>query len=130
MTLLVVATSPVGRFTRVERPLSPDALSDLLDELQHRGQGYVEVHDARAAWPMLAVGLSGDRAVIHLFESADSVSLLQESGPTPGAAIDVLIMDEIATFDGSFAVSVETARVVVQHFARGSIPDGLVWHRL
>ena len=130
MTLLVAATSPEGRFAGVESPLSPDALSDLLNELQRRGQGYVEVHDARAAWPMLAVGLSGNRAVIHLFKSADSVSLLRGAGPIPGAAIDVLIMDEIATFDGSFAVSLETARVVVQQFARRSLPDGLVWHRL
>jgi len=130
MTLLVAATTPEGRFAGVRSPLSPDALSDLLDELQRRGQGYVEVHDAGAAWPMLAVGLIGNRAVIHLFESADMVSLLQGSGPVPAAAIDVPIMDEMVTFGGFFAVSLETAKVVVQRFARGSLPDGLVWHRL
>lgn len=130
MTLLVAATTPDGRFAGVESPLSPGALSDLLDELVDRGRGYVEVRDGRATWPMLAVGRSGNRAVIHLFESADSVALLQEAGPTSLAAIDVPIMDEMVTFDGSFAVSLDKARLVAQQFASGSLPDGLVWHRL
>ena len=130
MTLLVAATSPEGRFAGLATPASEDALSELLDEFQRRGQGYLEVMDALAEWPMLAVGLAGNLAVIHLFESPSSVCLLQGARSVPIEAVVVPIMDELATFDSAFAVSLDTARLVVQQFARRSLPHTLVWHRL
>ncbi|KQR12118.1 hypothetical protein [Cellulomonas sp. Leaf334] len=77
MTVLVAATSPDGRFLGVARALSEDALSDLMDELHRRDRGYLEIHHKGAEWPMLAVGHAGNRAVLHLFDSPGSVSLLQ-----------------------------------------------------
>ncbi|WP_239069757.1 hypothetical protein [Cellulomonas chitinilytica] len=68
--------------------------------------------------------------MIHLFEDADSVSLLQGAGASSPQAVDVPIMGELATFDGAFALSLDTARQVVQDFVRGSLPDALVWRRL
>src|SRR4051794_35400492 len=110
MTMRVAATSPEGLFIGVAHDTTEEALSELMDELQRRGQGYFEIHEAGAAWPTLAVGLAGPRAVIHLFENADSVSLLQSAGPSSAQAVDVPIMDELATFDSAFALSLETAR--------------------
>ncbi len=132
MPLSVAATSPDGRFVGVAHGTTEEALSDLMDELQHRGMGYFELQDAAAMCRCSRWALRGTQAVIHLFfEDADSVSLLQGAGASsPPQAVDVPIMGELATFDGAFALSLDTARQVVQDFVRGSLPDALVWRRL
>lgn len=128
--MLVAATSPDGRFPGVARAIGEDALSELVDELQRRDRGYLELHHEGAEWPMLAVGHAGNRAVIHLFDSPDSVSLLQGARTASATTVDVLIMDELATFGSDFAVQLETAHEVIHQFARGSLPETLVWIRL
>lgn len=130
MTVMVAATSPEGQFSGFEGPASEHALERLLDDLQRRGQGYLEIRHSGAEWPCLTVGLAGTSAVIHLFDSPDSVSLLEGDGSGSAEAVEVPIMDTSATFDGAFALSLPAARQVVQEFARGSLPDATRWQRL
>jgi hypothetical protein len=130
MTLMVAATSTDGRFSGLEGPASESALERLLDELERRGDGYLEIRHSDAQWPCLTVGLAGSQAVIHLFGSPDSVSLLQGDVADAPEVVEVPIMDASAAFDETFALSLASARHVVQEFARGSVPDSPRWHRL
>jgi len=133
VSLIVAVTTPAGQFSGVAAPMGVEALLDLLEELQLRGQGYLEISRRDSDYPMLAVGLSGKHAVIHLFEAQDAVSLLQGDGTVVSEVVEVPIMGELAPFDGVFAVSVEDVRPVVEQFARGGLLSnflGAVWCRL
>lgn len=113
---MVAATTLDGRFPGIAVPLVEDEVLDLLGALRERGRGYLEISHQYVDWPMLAVGVEGETAVVHHFVAPESVSLLKAAGPAADGTVEVPIMGEWVSFDRSYAVSWETACVVVEHF--------------
>ena len=123
---MVAASSPLGRFSGVATAVSEHSLLDLFEQLRLRGQGYLEVSWQGSEYPMLAVGLSGMHAVIHLFERQDSVCLLQGDGSSTSEIVEVQIINELASFEGVFAVSVDNVQPILEQFANGELPQHVV----
>ena len=72
---------------------------------------------------MLAVGFSGIHAVIHLFEHQDSVCLIQGDGTSTSETVEVHIINELASFESVFAVSVANVPPILEQFANGELPQ-------
>jgi hypothetical protein len=127
MSVAWTATSPEsGRFSPGERRSDVRDLSDRFNELRSRGQGYLEVAFPDRGYPLLSLGFRDDHAVISVFESAEKVSLLVGDGTvSSGAAVDVLIMDDLARFTGEFVLSVDRAWDLVRLFIRTGAPSDL-----
>lgn len=114
------ATSPESGWFRAGETCSGAAeLADRLNALRDRGQGYLEVWLQGREFPMLTLGFQGSRAVMHLFEGADRVSLLVGDGTAAvDDMVDVPIMDEPAAFTGEFVLGVDRAWALVRDFIR------------
>ncbi|MET8644984.1 hypothetical protein [Streptomyces sp. NPDC004675] len=121
------ATSPRSAgFSAVGKCSDVQGLSNLHKELRTRGQGYIEVRLPTGKFPLLTMGFRGNHAVIHLFQDAETGSLLVGDGSVAAhAVIDVPIMDEEAVFTGHFALSADHAWDLMQHFAETGEPHDL-----
>ncbi|WP_307180145.1 hypothetical protein [Streptomyces canus] len=80
----------------------------------------------------MTLSFLGDHAVIHLFTSEDSVSLLVGDGSvSPEGEVDVPVMDELGTFTGDFVMGVDRAWDVMENFVRAGAVEGLgEWYEL
>ncbi|MEU5397232.1 hypothetical protein [Streptomyces tibetensis] len=106
-----------GRFNPVEKRSGLTDLAREFSELRSHGQGYLEIRMPDSEFPQLTLSFSDDQAVIHLFTDEASVSLLTGDGSTPPeVAVDVPVMDDLATFSGEFVLGVDHAWEVVQNF--------------
>ncbi|MEU2284587.1 hypothetical protein ABZ614_22025 [Streptomyces sp. NPDC013178] len=115
-----------GRFSALERCSDVGELVDHFNELRSRGQGYLEVRLPGGEFPQLTLGFQGDLGVLHLFEDAERSSLLVGDGSaTADAVIDVLVMDDLAAFNGDFALTVDRAWALVRHFIQTGAPGEL-----
>jgi hypothetical protein len=121
------ATSPVsGRFSPAETRSDVADLSERFNELRSHGQGYLEVRLPDRDHPNLTMGFREDYAVIHLFTSAEQVSLLVGDGTVPpGDVVEVPIMDDLGVFTGDFVLGVDRAWDLVHSFIRTESPGDL-----
>ncbi len=94
-------------------------LSDRLNELRSRGQGYVEVRSPDAEFPILILAFRDDHAVVHLMSSTERMSLLAGDSTVPsGAEAEVPIMDDLAVFTGDFVLDIDRAWDLVHSFTQ------------
>ncbi|MER6290617.1 hypothetical protein [Streptomyces sviceus] len=109
----------------------PDLLS-AFRELRASGRGHLEVNLLDSLYPYLTLSFLGDHAVIHLFTSEESISLLVGDGSvSPDGEVDVPVMDELATFTGDFVMGVDCAWDVMENFVRAGTVEGLgEWREL
>ena len=130
---LVAATSvETGRFAVIERSVDRDELIRLVDQLSSMDEGYLEVHPLSNAYPTLLVGFGRRCAVVQCMSSADSMALLMGDGSVVGAElVDVLIMDDLASYTGEYVMACARAREVLLKFAEGADVLALgEWHEL
>ncbi|WP_371799007.1 hypothetical protein OG963_14315 [Streptomyces sp. NBC_01707] len=120
MSVVWSMTSPEsGVFHPGERRSELRDLTDEFNELRSHGQGYLEVRLPDNEFPQLTLGFQSDHAIIHLFTSEESMSLLSGDGTVSSeVTIDVPIMSEMSTFTGDFVLSVDHACDVVRNFVR------------
>ncbi|MFE6288249.1 hypothetical protein [Streptomyces sp. NPDC057877] len=112
-----------GRFTAVERCSDVRELAGHFSELRARGQGYLEVRSPDGVFPLLALGFRGRLGVIHLFEDAETSSVLVGDGiAAADAVVEVPVMDELASFGGTFVWAVDHAWSLLHHFVRTGVP--------
>lgn len=133
MSVIWATTSPEsGRFSPGEKCSDGRDLSARFNELRTRGQGYLEVRSPDSEFPVLTLGFRNDRAVVHRFQDAEKVSLLAGDGTVASdAAVEVLIMDELAEFTGDFVLGVDHAWALVREFIRTGMPNELgEWREL
>ncbi|MFE1833915.1 hypothetical protein [Streptomyces sviceus] len=109
----------------------PDLLS-AFRELRASGRGHLEVNLLDSLYPYLTLSFLGDHAVIHLFTSEESISLLVGDGSvSPDGEVDVPVMDELATFTGDFVMGADRAWDVMENFVRAGTVEGLgEWREL
>lgn len=119
---LVAATSvETGRFIATEQWVDRDDLIRLVGQLSTFDQGYVEVRLVGDDFPALLVGFRKGFAVVQCVSGPDSMILLAGDGSVPGSElVDVLIMDDLATFTGEYVVESARAREVLLKFAEGA----------
>ena len=109
------ATPEDGRFTGAEVTATARALRTALDELAARGERLPRSSTNKRGLPHITLGFRAGRAVVHRFDSADSVSLHVGGGSVPSdAVVDVPILDESASFSGAFVLDLDAAREVVE----------------
>ncbi|OQR65606.1 hypothetical protein B6E66_02610 [Streptomyces maremycinicus] len=126
-------TSPrTGRFYSSERTSDVSDLSDNFRQLLVLGRGYLEVRWPDRELPQLTLSFRGRHAVVHLFNDAETVSLLAGDGTVPSeVTIDVPIMDDLAEFTGDFVLGVERAWNLVRECIRnGKLGDPGQWCEL
>jgi hypothetical protein len=115
-----------GRFSPAERVSDLRELAHHFNELRCRGQGYLEVRLPGGEFPLLTLGFQGDQAVIHLFDHAETSSLLVGDGSAAAdAVVDVPVMDDLAEFSGNFVMAVDRAWALVRHFVQTGVPGEL-----
>jgi hypothetical protein len=121
---LVSATSiETGRFAAAERPVSRADLIRLIDQLSggRQQQGYLEVRPAGDEFPVLLVGFRGGLAVVQRMLDSESMSILGGDGSVAGSdSIDILIMDDLATFTGEYVLGLQRAQEGVLQFLDGA----------
>ena len=130
---LVSATSvDTGRFTPVEQLVDRGALISLLDQLFTVDQGYVEIRRVDDYFPVLLVGFRRGLAVAQCMSNPDSMSVLAGDGSVPGSElVEVLIMDDLASFGGEYVVASPRALDILLEFASGADVYSLGdWHEL
>jgi len=130
---LVTATSlETGRFAPIERSVERDDLIHLVDQLSTIDQGYVQVRRVDHDFPTLLVGFRKGLAAVHCLWSPESMSLLTGDGSVAGSEpVDVLIMDDLATFTGEYVRESARARDMLLKFADGADLRSLgEWHDL
>ncbi|MFD4562829.1 hypothetical protein ACFWP5_52530 [Streptomyces sp. NPDC058469] len=120
-------TSPEsGQFRPSETRSELRDLTDAINELRSLGHGYLEARLPNNAFPQLTMGFRDDHAIIHLFTTEESVSLLLGDGTLPSeVTVDVPIIDELSTFTGDFVLSVDHAWDVVQNFVQTGLSETL-----
>jgi hypothetical protein len=124
----VVAATAIesGHFHAVERPVDPDNLLRLFDQLVGIEQGYLEVRSTGHEFPLITVGLRDGFAVIHCASASDQMALLLGDGSVPPEeTVQVPIMDELATFTGGFVLNAARARKVLEDFVDSGNPATL-----
>ena len=101
-------------------------------ELRTSGRGHLEVNLPDSLYPYLTLSFLGDHAVIHLFTSEESVSLLVGDGSvSPEGQVDVPVIDELGTFTGDFVMGIDRAWDVMENFVRTGTVEGLgEWYEL
>jgi hypothetical protein len=121
------ATSSVsGRFSPAETRLDGVDLSERFNELRSHGQGYLEVRLLDRDYPVLTLGFREDYAAIHLFASAEQVSLLVGDGTVPPTdVVEVPIIDDLEGFTGDFVLGVDRAWDRVRSFIGRESPSNL-----
>lgn len=130
---LVAATSvDTGRFTATEQSVDRDDLVRLVDQLSTIDQGYLEVRLVDDDFPALLIGFRKGFAVVQCMSGPESMTLLTGDGSVVGSElVDVLIMDDLATFTGEYVVESARARDVLLRFAEGADVRSLgEWHEL
>ncbi len=125
--VLVAATAvESGRFRAVEMPTTLNRLTELIDQLRRAGQGYLEVRWTEHDFPMVSLGFVQESAVIHCASTPDQMALLRGDGSAGDRdAVEVLIMDDLATFPAEFVVSTDRAQELLLAFAQGAPPESL-----
>ncbi|WP_256918676.1 hypothetical protein [Streptomyces hilarionis] len=120
MSVVWAATSPEsGLFHPVERRSEVEDLSDRLNDLRSRGQGYVEVRSLDREFPVLILAFRDDHAVVHLMSGTERMSLLVGDGTVPtGAEVEVPITDDLAAFTGDFVLDIDRAWNLVHEFTQ------------
>jgi hypothetical protein len=124
----VVAATSVesGRFHPVERPTDIVNLLGLFDQLTGLGQGYLEVRSLERDFPLVTVGFRDGLAVMHCAAAPDQTALVHGDGSiAPDEAVEVPIMDELATFTGAFVLDTARARRLLEDFVRSGDPASL-----
>lgn len=118
---LVASTSlGTGRFVPTERAVDRNAVAVLIDHLSSADQGYIEVRRHGADFPALLVGFRFGLAVVHCMSAPESMLLLAGDGSVPGSdLVEVLIMDDLASFTGEYVMESGRARDVVLRFLKG-----------
>ncbi|MGW1728943.1 hypothetical protein ACWCQK_39555 [Streptomyces sp. NPDC002306] len=115
-----------ARFDSTERHSELHDLVSAFRELRASGQGHLEVNFPDSLYPYLTLSFLGDHAVIHLFTSEGSVSLLHGDGSvSPEGEVDVPVMDDLGTFTGDFVMGVDRAWDVTENFVRAGTVEGL-----
>ncbi|WP_328502157.1 hypothetical protein OG828_22805 [Streptomyces sp. NBC_00457] len=115
-----------GRCQPGERGSELRDLTGDFNELRSRGQGHLEFRLTDSEFPQLTLSFRDDHAIIHLFTSEETVSLLAGDGTVPpDATADVPIMDELSVFTGEFVLSVDRAWDIVQNFVRTGVFEEL-----
>jgi hypothetical protein len=130
---LVAATSvETGRFAPDQQSVDRDDLIRLVDQLSAIDQGYVEVRLVDDNFPALLVGFRKGHAVVHCMSAPESMALLTGDGSVAGSeSVDVLVMDDLATFTGAYVLESARARDVLLKFVDGADPGSLgEWHDL
>lgn len=130
---LVAATSvETGRFASAEQSVHLDDLIRLVNRLAAMDHGYVEVRLVGDDFPALLVGFRKGFAVVHCMSGPESTALLMGDGSVAGSElVDVLIMDDLATFTGEYVLESARARDVLLKFADGADLRSLgEWHDL
>ncbi|MEV6667607.1 hypothetical protein [Streptomyces nigra] len=127
-----MTTQESGRFSSNERSSEARELIDSFNALRSRGQGYVEVRLSGKEFPQLTLGFRGDKAVIHLFESEESVSLLVGDGVMSSSeTLEVPIMDDVVSFSGDFVVGVDDGwEIVLRFITTGTVENTREWCEL
>jgi hypothetical protein len=129
----VAATSvETGRFAPTEQPVDRDDLIRLVDQISAIDQGYVEVRLLDDDFPALLVGFRKGFAVVQCMSDPESMTLLTGDGSVGGSElVDVLIMDDLATFTGEYVLESARARDVLLKFVDGADLRSLGdWHDL
>jgi hypothetical protein len=91
-----------------------------LESLSTQGEGYVEVARCDQTFPMLALSAASGNGVIHQFRE-DMSYLLRGDGSVPaGEAVELPIIEGLATFSGDFVLTLDFAVGAVEAFARGA----------
>jgi hypothetical protein len=120
MTVVWSGTTEDGSFRAVESETSEEELTRHLDALRSVGKGYVEVRHPDAAHPVVTLGFTGDRAVVQVFRTADTMLVLVGDGSVPSEQlVSVPVMDEDAPFTGELVSSTDRAWSVVSAFMSG-----------
>lgn len=130
---LVAATSvETGRFAPTEQSVDRDDLIRLVDQMSAIDQGYVEVRLLDDHFPALLVGFRKGLAVVQCMSDPESMALLTGDGSVGGSElVDVLIMDDLATFTGEYVLESARARDVLLKFVDGADLRSLGdWHDL
>lgn len=108
-----------GRFVSTERRSSLNEVSERFDQLRADGQGYLEVRMPDRDFPVLALGFRKGRAVIHLMQDPDQISLLTGGGSVPRESlVEIQAMDDLVEFTGDFVLGIDSACTLVQEFLR------------
>lgn len=93
----------------------------MLERVEAKGVGYVEVSHGDGDFPMLALSIAESHGVVHQLASESASMLLSGDGSVPPSAeIEVPVMDGPAVFTGAFVLAAESACEVVRSFARGA----------
>ncbi|KUN32873.1 hypothetical protein AQJ30_36265 [Streptomyces longwoodensis] len=118
------ATAPGSRHFPATERTSPIAdLTDHFTALRSHGQGYLEIRLHGDEFPLLTLGFLNDRAVIHLFDTAEKQSLLIGDGTTPAdTAVHLPIMDDLAAFSGDNIIAVDRAWTLIRHYIQTGTP--------
>ena len=129
---VVVATSVESGFARTEQSVGRGDLVRMVDHLTAIDQGYVEVRLVDDEFPVLLVGFRRGFAVVQFMADRESMALLTGDGSVADSeSVDVLIMDDLATYTGEYVLASARARDVLLEFADGADPRSLgEWHDL
>lgn len=114
------ATSPDSG--RVRPALWGSTLAELSERvavLRSVGEGYIEAGFPDRDYSYLTLGFRAGYAVVHLFTSAEQMSLLIGDGVVaPEADVQVPIMDDLVTFTGTFVTNIDRAWTLMRAFIR------------
>ena len=98
----------------------------MLDGVEAKDVGYVEISHGDRDFPMLAVSIAEGRGVVHQLASDTASMLLSGDGSVPPSTlVELPVMDGPAVFTGGFVLSAESACEVVRSFARGAAVSDL-----
>jgi hypothetical protein len=130
--VFAAASLETGRFAPAEQSVDRDGLIRLVNQLSVIDQGYVEVRRVDDVFPAILVGFRKGLAVVQCMSGPESMALLTGDGSVAGSElVDVLIMDDLATFTGEYVLASARARDVLLKFADGADLRSLgEWHDL
>jgi hypothetical protein len=96
------------------------------------GRGTWKCDRLNLSFPVVSVGFRGGFAVIHCASAPDEMALLYGDGSVaPEEAIELPIMDELATFTGEFVLNAAGARKALRDFVVSGTPASLgEWYEL
>lgn len=98
----------------------------ILERVEARGVGYVEVSHGDRDFPMLALSIDESRGVVHQLASESVSMLLSGDGSVPPSAeVEMPVLDGPAVFTGAFVLAADSACEAVRSFARGALVSDL-----
>jgi hypothetical protein len=100
-----------------------DDLRARVRALRTRGEGYLAITQRGGLYPALFVGFRGEHAVVDLQSDDETVFLLHGDGSVPDEEeVDVLNIEEAATFTGHVVMTLDHALELVEEFVHtGSV---------